>query len=187
MGSRARAELLDRPLQAAANFGVLDFSLPILENLRRRLFWIVARTCFTLYRWFPLFGTLRGSLAVIQRNQQFLLIQRNDGRGISLPGGLAFRKEAAEETLRREVLEETGLRITGLELRMHYHSTADVPCDLSVFEVQVTGELKNSWEGSPQWMTVAEIEPRIVESQRPVLELFRQLSAASPHEGTPAQ
>ncbi len=113
-----------------------------LENLRRRLFWIVARTCLALYRRFPLFGTLRASIAIIQRNQQFLVIQRNDGRGLSLPGGLASWKEAAEETLRREVLEETGLRVTGQELRMHYHSTADVPCDISVFEVQATGELK---------------------------------------------
>jgi 8-oxo-dGTP pyrophosphatase MutT (NUDIX family) len=33
-------------------------------------------------------------------------------------------KEAEEETLRREVLEETGLRVSGQELRMRYHSTA---------------------------------------------------------------
>ncbi len=174
----------------------------ILENLRRRLFWIVARTCFILYRWFPLFGTLRASIAIIQRNQQFLVIQRNDGRGVSLPGGLAGWKETPEETLRREVLEETGLRVTGQKLLLHYHSTADVPCDVSVFEVQVelrselqsevqgegqaTGELKSSWEGSPHWMTLAEIEPRILESQRPVRELFRQLSAASQPGKPPA-
>ncbi len=144
-----------------------------LENLRRRLFWVVARTCFALYRRFPLFGTLRASIAIIRRNQQFLVILRNDGRGLSLPGGLASWKESAEETLRREVLEETGLRVTALELRMRYHSTADVPCDISAFDVQASGELKSSWEGSPQWMTIAELEPTIVESQRPVLALLR--------------
>lgn len=133
----------------------------------------MARTCFVLYRRFPLFGTLRASIAIIQRNQQFLVIQRNDGRGLSFPGGLAHWKEAEEETLRREVLEETGLRVTGQELRMRYHSTADVPCDVSVFEVHATGELKSSWEGSPLWMTPAELEPRILQSQRPVLELLR--------------
>jgi 8-oxo-dGTP pyrophosphatase MutT (NUDIX family) len=152
--------------------------LPTLENLRRRLFWIVARTCLTLYRWFPLFGTLRASIAIIQRNQQFLVIQRNDGRGLSLLGGIANWKEAEEETLRREVLEETGLRVTGQELRMRYRSTADVPCDISVFEVQATGDLKNSWEGSPRWMTMAELEPRMLQGQRPVLELLRKMCAA---------
>jgi ADP-ribose pyrophosphatase/8-oxo-dGTP diphosphatase len=156
--------------------------LPTLENLRRRLFWIVARTCLALYRRFPVFGTLRASFAIIRRNQQFLVIQRNDGRGLSLPGGLAGWQEAEEETLRREVLEETGLRVTGQELRMRYHSTADVPCDISVFAVQATGELKNSWEGSPRWMTMAELEPRMLESQRPVLELLRKMCAASQQE-----
>ena len=156
--------------------------MPTLENLRRRLFWIVARTCLALYRRFPVFGTLRASIAIIRRNQQFLVIQRNDGRGLSLPGGLASWQEAEEETLRREVLEETGLRVTGQELRMRYHSTADVPCDTSVFAVQATGELKNSWEGSPRWMTMAELEPRMLESQRPVLGLLRKMCAASQHE-----
>jgi 8-oxo-dGTP pyrophosphatase MutT (NUDIX family) len=153
-----------------------------LEYLRRRLFWIVARTCLALYRLFPLFGTLRASIAIIQRHQQFLVIQRNDGRGLSFPGGLAARKEAAEDTVRREVLEETGLRVTAQELRMRYHSTADVPCDVCVFEVQATGELRTSWEGSPQWMTIAELEPRMLKSQRPALELLRKLCAASPLE-----
>jgi hypothetical protein len=44
-----------------------------------------------------------------------------------------------------------------------------------VFAVQASGELKNSWEGSPQWMTAAEIEPALLPSQRPVLELLKQI------------
>jgi hypothetical protein len=67
---------------------------------------------------------------------------------------------------------------------MRYHSTADVPCDISVFAVQATGELKNSWEGSPRWMTMAELEPRMLESQRPVLELLRKMCAASQQESS---
>jgi 8-oxo-dGTP pyrophosphatase MutT (NUDIX family) len=149
----------------------------MIENLKRRVFWIVARTCFALYRWFPLFGTLRASIGIIRRGQTFLVIQRNDGRGLSLPGGIAGWKEAEEQTLRREILEETGLTVTGQELRLHYGSTADVPCTISVFEVEVRGELKDSWEGSPRWMTASELAPRLLASQRPVLELLRQLSA----------
>ena len=96
-----------------------------------------------------------------------------------MPGGIARWKEAEEKTLHREVLEETGLRVTGQELRMRYHSTADMPCNISVFEVQATGELKDSWEGSPRWMTMAELEPRILKSQGAVLELLRKMCAAS--------
>jgi len=66
--------------------------LQTLENLRRCLFWIVARTYLVLYCRFPLFGTLRASIAIIQCGQQFLIIQRNDGCGLSLPGGLASWK-----------------------------------------------------------------------------------------------
>jgi 8-oxo-dGTP pyrophosphatase MutT (NUDIX family) len=141
------------------------------------MFWIVARTCFTLYRWFPLFGKLRASIAIIHREGKFLAIHRNDGRGFSLPGGISGRSETAEASLDREVLEETGLSVTGKELLLEYFSDADVPCDLSVFEVQTSGDLKNSWEGSPQWMTVDELAPRLLPSQRPVLEWLRKMSA----------
>lgn len=138
------------------------------------MFWMVARTCFTLYRWFPLFGTLRAAIGIIQRDDKILVIHRNDGRGLSLPGGISKWREAAEETLAREILEETGLSVTEKELRLEYYSDADVPCNISVFEVQASGEPQNSWEGSPQWLTVAETEPRLVSSQGPVLELLSQ-------------
>src|SRR5258708_1958570 len=144
------------------------------------MFWIVARTCFTLYGWFPLFGKLPPSIAIIHHSGKFLAIQRNDGRGFSLPGGISGRKETAEASLDREVREETGLSVTGKELLMEYFSDADVPCDISVFRVQATGDLKNSWEGSPQWITLDELEPRLLESQRPVLELLRKMPANSP-------
>lgn len=139
---------------------------------------MVARTCITLYGWFPLFGTLRASLGVIRRDDKFLIIHRNDGRGLSLPGGISKRREAEEETLRREVLEETGLSVSGMELKLKFFSDADVPCNVSVFEVQASGEVKNSWEGSPQWNTVAEIEPRLIRSQWPVLELMKKPTGA---------
>jgi ADP-ribose pyrophosphatase YjhB (NUDIX family) len=154
----------------------------MFANLKRRLFWIFARTCFALYRWFPLFGALRASIGIIHRGQKILVIERNDGRGLSLPGGLAGWKEAEETTLRREVLEEAGLSVSRLELKMRYGSTADVPCTISVFEVEASGDLKDSWEGSPRWMTAAELEPRLLESQRPVLELLTKISAEAHEE-----
>jgi 8-oxo-dGTP pyrophosphatase MutT (NUDIX family) len=146
-------------------------------NVKRRIFWVFARTCFALYRLFPVFGELRASLGIIHRGERILVILRNDGRGLSLPGGLSGRKEAEENTLYREVLEETGLTVTRQDLRMRYHSTADVPCSISVFEVEASGELKDSWEGSPRWMTPAELEPRLLESQRPVIGLLKKIAA----------
>jgi 8-oxo-dGTP pyrophosphatase MutT (NUDIX family) len=143
-------------------------------NLKRRLFWIFARTCFAFYRTFPIFGSLRAAIAIIYRNGKFLVIQRNDGRGISLPGGLAGWREEEEHALRREVTEETGLEVTNTVLRTVYENTADIPCATSVFEAEVRGELKESWEGMPAWMSVGELEPQLVESQRPVLEWMKR-------------
>ena len=93
-----------------------------------------------------------------------------------MPGGISGWKETAEESLRREILEETGLSVTGKELLLEYYSEADVRCNISVFAVQASGDPKNSWEGSPQWMTVDELQPRFVQSQRPVLEVLRKMS-----------
>jgi 8-oxo-dGTP pyrophosphatase MutT (NUDIX family) len=111
------------------------------------------------------------------------VIQRNDGRGVSLPGGLAGWKEADEDTLRREILEETGLNVTGGKLRLRYSSTSDVPCTVSVFDVEASGDLKDSWEGSPQWMTASELEPLLLRSQRPVLELMKKSPADIHYDG----
>ena len=159
----------------------------MIETLKRWLFWIVARTCFKLYRWFPIFGLLRASIGIIRQGETFLVIQRNDGRGLSLPGGIAGWKETEEETLRREVMEETGLNVTSQELRMRYESRADVPCSISVFEVEASGELKNSWEGAPRWITLTELDRHLLRSQRPVFELLTKIAAQPRHEGSAQQ
>jgi 8-oxo-dGTP pyrophosphatase MutT (NUDIX family) len=155
----------------------------LLESCKRRLFWIVARFCFAGYRAFPIFGSLRASIGIIHNEGRFLVIQRNDGRGLSLPGGIAARNEPEESTLRREVREETGLEVRSLSFRVRFHSKADVPCNISVFEVDAHGELKDSWEGSPRWMTIGELEPRLIESQKPTLELMKQISAGTQQQG----
>jgi ADP-ribose pyrophosphatase YjhB (NUDIX family) len=151
----------------------------LISTLKRAAFWIVARTCFTLYRWFPLFGSLRAAIGIIQRDETFLVIDRADGQGLSLPGGIAAWREPEETTLRREVREETGLEVTHIEFRLRFHSTAGVPVDISVYAVVAKGELRQSWEGSPHWMTLKEIEPRLMKSQRPVLQLLAKTSTAT--------
>jgi 8-oxo-dGTP pyrophosphatase MutT (NUDIX family) len=156
-------------------------------TIQRRFFWIFARVCFALYRTFPIFGSLRAAIAIIHREGKFLVILRNDGRGVSLPGGICNWREAEEAAVRREVREETGLELISAVLQMSYHSRADVPCEISVFEATVRGEVKDSWEGSPQWMTVAELKAQLVESQWPVLDRMKRICGdASPEERAPS-
>lgn len=149
----------------------------LLENLKKRVFWVIARTCFALYRLFPVFGSLRASIAIVRRGDTFLVIHRNDGRGLSLPGGIAGFREREDETLRREVREETGLQVINFSLKTRYHSNADVPCNISVFVVQAEGELRESWEGTPHWMSLPEVEPRLIRSQKPVLQAMKEIAA----------
>jgi 8-oxo-dGTP pyrophosphatase MutT (NUDIX family) len=104
-------------------------------------------------------------------------MHRNDGRGLSLPGGIAEFHEPEEETLRREVREETGLQVVNFALKTRYHSNTDVPCDISVFVVQAEGELRSSWEGTPQWMYLSQIEPHLIRSQKPALQAMKEIGA----------
>jgi ADP-ribose pyrophosphatase YjhB (NUDIX family) len=126
-----------------------------------------------------LFGSLRVSLALIHRNGTFLVIHRNDGRGLCLPGGFVGWRENLDAAVRREVVEETGLHATSAVLKKNYHSNADLPCNISVFEVEAEGELLESWEGTPRWLSIPELEPQLLASQRPVLELMHAIRAGA--------
>lgn len=143
--------------------------------MKRKLFWMISRVCFTLYPIFPIFGSLRASVAVVFRDGKFLIIQRNDGRGLSLPGGISNHRETQEGTLQREVHEETGLDVVSSSLSMQYHSKADVPCNIFVYEAEVSGDLKDSWEGSPRWMKIEEFQPQLLKSQQPVINLMYRI------------
>ena len=78
--------------------------------------------------------------------------------------------EDVEQTARREILEETGLHVTRSVLKLRYFSHEEIPVDLSVFEVEVEGSLRPSWEGTPRWVEFKELHERILPSQRRIVE-----------------
>ena len=139
-------------------------------NLKKRLFWLVSRTGLFLYSRFPVFGRLQAALAVIKKDGVFLMIERNDGRGLSFPGGLRHPWEDEERTLKREVLEETGLQITQSALRFRFSSNADVPVEVAVYEVEAEGAVRGSWEGTPRWFELPAMRQAIIPGQRQVIE-----------------
>ncbi len=111
-----------------------------MATMKRFLFRVIARTAIGLYSYLPIFGYLRASVAVLRKGDLILVIDRNDGRGFSFPGGLARRGETAEQTMRREVHEETGLIVGKSNFLFDYRSRADIPCLISVFEAEVEWE-----------------------------------------------
>lgn len=140
------------------------------SRVKRYLFAIISRVGMAAYSRFPIFGSLRASLAVIRNAERVLVIERSDGRGLSFPGGLAHPWETAEQALTREVSEETGLRVKAAAPLFSYYASDELPCAITVFAVQAEGELKDSWEGSPTWLTVDDIRPAVMKSQQKIVE-----------------
>lgn len=70
------------------------------------------------------------------------------------------------------------MRVTNLALETRYQSTADVPCTISVFRVEAEGELRESWEGTPQWLTLDELEPKLIKSQKAAVGWMRKIDGA---------
>ncbi|HXE31345.1 MAG TPA: NUDIX domain-containing protein [Terriglobales bacterium] len=116
------------------------------------LFRACSRIVVATYGRFPLFGELRSSIAVLRRGERYLLQQRADGLGWAFPGGMSWFWETEEQTLRREVKEETGLEITRLRREFVYHDRHYLPSRIAVFACEASGEPRGSWEGEPRWM-----------------------------------
>ncbi|WP_114854255.1 NUDIX domain-containing protein [Brachybacterium sp. YJGR34] len=96
----------------------------------------------------------RGVYGLWQQDGRLVLVRKTRGPYtglLDLPGGTPEAGETTEQTLRRELHEETGVELTGV-LRMcsfSIHVTADaegLPIDLLhegwIAEVQVTGTLR---------------------------------------------
>jgi hypothetical protein len=155
----------------------------VMERLQRRAFWLCCKIAFTAYRWFPVFGPLRGSIALIRSGDQLLVIERYGDLGLSLPGGLARPWESNEAALTREVFEETGLRVVPKSLFLRYRGELPFPCLVSVFEVEAIGEIRGSWEGTPRWRDWETIQERITVNQRVVIDKLRNGPAEHPDGG----
>jgi 8-oxo-dGTP pyrophosphatase MutT (NUDIX family) len=141
-----------------------------MTSLRARFYWLISHVAHALYRRFPIFGPIRGSLAILHQDSGFVVIERNDGYGLGFPGGLARFGEPPEKTAYREVLEETGLHISNVLYKFDYVVPIPFPNHTYVFEASFDGQLRSSWEGSARIATLEELQKRIVPQQRRVVE-----------------
>jgi 8-oxo-dGTP diphosphatase len=102
----------------------------------------------------------------IKKDNKFLVLRR--GKDVDVfrdyimgPGGKQDEGEGIHETATREMLEETGLQIQALKLRVmgtHNHSYKNKTYLVFIFTAEYkSGELIDSNEGKLEWLTIEEL------------------------------
>ncbi|HLH06678.1 MAG TPA: NUDIX domain-containing protein [Terriglobales bacterium] len=162
------AIILPLKLTLATRFSCAGYNPEM--SWRMRLFRVVSRTFIAFYAKFPVFGALRGAIAVVPHGDRYLMVERADGLGLGFPGGLVHPWESPEGALCREVKEETGLAVQKLEPWFAYRDQQMYPTQISVFRADVSGSLRSSWEGEAVMVTIDEIKSRVIINQRRVAE-----------------
>lgn len=91
--------------------------------------------------------------ALINKNDDLLFLNLSYQKGLGLPGGIIKKGETLEEAVRREVLEETGLKVVDCKYFISvFAQYKGIPTASVVFIVNTVGNTKPSEEGSLIWM-----------------------------------
>ncbi len=92
---------------------------------------------------------------ILEKDGRILLIERSDGLGYTIPGGIVRYKETIEQGLIREAHEETGydVKLTGI---VGIYSALDRDPRLRAVSIAYKGHIvggteQNSQEGIPGW------------------------------------
>ena len=93
---------------------------------------------------------------LIEQEGKFLLIDRSDGLGYTIPGGIVRYRETVEQCVLREAQEETGYTVT-IESIVGVYS--DIKRDPRLRAVSLAykgsitgGSQRGSGEGEPHWL-----------------------------------
>jgi len=104
---------------------------------------------------------LPGAAAIIEQDNQLLMLERSDGLGFCLPGGIMRWNESIQNTLQREVKEETGYDIEILQPFKNYSGPQRDSRFSSLALVYtagiIDGRLTPSNEGTPIWIPREEL------------------------------
>ena len=102
---------------------------------------------------------------IIERDGRILLIDRSDGMGYTIPGGIVRYKETVEQCVLREVLEETGYTVTLDGIVGVYSGLGRDPrfraASIAYRGSIVSGTLQDSSEGKACWREPGEVFGRL--------------------------
>jgi 8-oxo-dGTP diphosphatase len=98
---------------------------------------------------------------IIEQDGKILLIDRADGLGYTIPGGIVRYRETMEQCIRREVYEETGFHVAIEKLQGVYSSIKRDPrfravC-ITYHGTIIDGALHDSNEGKACWREPGEV------------------------------
>ncbi len=147
--------------------------MPYLSELWRSFLQRCSQVLRVLYRHAPAFARRDGAVIIIRDGDRLLLIERADGLGMCFPGGRGKPGEPEVDTIRRELLEETGLALGASRFLFRYRETGGLSEFTAVYEGQASGQLRSSWEGTPHWLRLSEVEANLYAPQRPVLDYLK--------------
>lgn len=104
---------------------------------------------------------LLGVGIVIEKDGKVLVIERTDGLGYNMPGGIVRYKETVEDSVLREAYEETGyhVQITGLigVYSAHGRDPRFRSVAIAYKGITLDGALRASPEGKPCWLPPSEL------------------------------
>lgn len=114
---------------------------------------------------------------IIERDGKVLLIERSDGLGYTIPGGIVRYNETVEHCVRREAREETGYAVEINGFVGVYSSLKRDPrfraVSLAYRGTIVSGVEHGSGEGEPCWRTPEEIAGRMAFDCEQMLKDYR--------------
>lgn len=111
---------------------------------------------------------------VVERNNQLLFIERSDGYGMDIPGGLILWRETPEEAVKREIYEETGIEVEPKYLIGSFNS--DDPrfgCVCLAYVCNPTGGyVRASAEGIAQWISIESLPKELAFGNEIIVETY---------------
>lgn len=100
--------------------------------------------------------------AVIIKNQKILVIKLTYHDGYALPGGVLKGNESFTDALKREIKEETGLKVESTKYIDTYCSTDPYPKVVISYLVSIQGKLGDSHEGTSHWFKPEKVFNQLV-------------------------
>jgi 8-oxo-dGTP diphosphatase len=98
---------------------------------------------------------------IVEQDGKFLLIDRSDGLGYTIPGGIVRYRETVEHCVLREAQEETGYTVTIDGIVGVYSSIKRDPrfraVSIAYKGAIVSGSVHESGEGKPDWHSPEEV------------------------------